>query len=87
MESLFELIELFGGALASIITILVFIKMIILPVFIKLEVLLTKDLFFRLTDIGEIFFPKVIVSAPVNIQIIDCSFDLKGKKDTQETSI
>ena len=90
MENLFKLIELSGGALASIITILVFFKIIIfiiiIPFFIRLEVQLTKDLFFRLTDIGEIFFPKVIVYAPINIQIIDCSFDLKSKKHTQETS-
>ena len=86
MENLFNFIELIGGALASIIAILVFFKMVIFPFFIKLNVQLTKDLFFRLTDLGEFFFPKVIVYAPINIQIIDCVFELKGKKDTQETS-
>ncbi|MDE0092246.1 MAG: hypothetical protein OXN83_03045 [Oligoflexia bacterium] len=86
MEDLFKLIELVGGTLASIITILVFFKIVIFPFFVRLEVQLTKDLFFRLTDLGEIFFPRVIVYAPINIQIIDCIFELKGKKDTQETS-
>ena len=85
MESFFKSIELIGGALASIIIIIVFFKIIVVPFFIRLEVQLIKDLFFRLTDLGEFFFSKVIVYAPFNIQIIDCSFELKGKKDTQET--
>ena len=86
MENFFKLIELFGGTLASIITILVFVKIVIFPFFVRLEVQLTKDLFFRLTDLGEFFFPRINVYAPINIQIIDCIFELKGKKDNQETS-
>lgn len=87
MEHLFKFIELVGGVLASLITIIVFVKVIVLPFFVKLEIQLTKDLFFRLTSFGEIFFPRVIVHSPIKIQIMDCGFELKGqKKDTQETS-
>ena len=85
MEPFFKYIELVGGALASIITIIVFFKIVVLPFFVKLQIQLTKDLFFRLTNSGEIFFPRIIIHAPLNMQIIDCSFELKGKKDTQET--
>ena len=87
MEVIFEIIQSIGGVLASFIVIIVFFEKIIIPFFFKLELLLTKDLFFRLTDLGETFFLKVIVHAPTNIQIIDFNFELKGqKKDTQETS-
>ena len=87
MESLVQFIELVGGALASILTIIVFVKIVVLPFCVKLEIQLTKDLFFRLVSSGEIFFARVIVHAPANIQITNVSFELKGsKQDTQETS-
>ncbi|MBC6415384.1 MAG: hypothetical protein GDA46_03220 [Bdellovibrionales bacterium] len=86
MESFFNYIELVGGALSSILAILVFFNIVVFPFFFRLNLQLTKDFFFRLTKLGEWFFPRVIVYAPTNIQIIDCIFELKGKKSTQATS-
>ena len=85
-ESLLNLFEPIGGILASLLTIIVFVKIVIVPFFYKLEIQLTKDLFFRLVESGEIFFARVVVHAPINIQIINFNFELKGKKETQETS-
>ena len=88
MDFFFNLIESIGGLLASLITIFFFFKIVIFPFFTHLEVqLLSKDLFFRLTDRGEVFFPKIIVYSPISIQITNCSFELKSqKKDTQKAS-
>ena len=87
MQNVLEFFEFTGGVLASALTILVFFKLVIFPFFSKLEIQLTKDLFFRLINSGEIFFAKVVVHAPINIQIISFDFELKGsKKNTQETS-
>ena len=87
MEVIFKIIESIGGSLASIITILLFLKMVIYPFFTKLEIKLTKDIFFQLTSFGELFFPKVIIYSPLTIQVINCSFELKGQQpNTQHTS-
>ncbi len=87
MDIFFKFIESVGGLLTSLLAVIVFFKMVVFPFFIKLKVQLTKDLFFRLTDLGEVFFPKIIVYSPINIQITKCSFELKSQeKNTQETS-
>ena len=82
-----QFIEIIGGALSSILVILFFIKTVVYPFYLKLELQLTKDIFFRLVDRGEVFFPKIIVHSPVNIQITNCDFELKSRKpNTQKTS-
>ena len=87
MENFIQFIEMLGGILSSIIVIVFFVKIIIYPFLAKLEVKLTADIFFRLVNQGEVFFPKIIVYSPVNIQITNCAFELKSKKPkTQETS-
>ena len=84
MQYIIQYAEILGGILASLLTIIVFFKIVIFPFFSKLKIQLTKDLFFRLIASGEIFFARVIVYAPVNIQIINFNFELKGSKTNMQ---
>ncbi len=87
MEDFTKFFESIGGILSSVLVTIYFVKTVIYPFFSKLKILLTKDLFFALTADGEIFFPRVIVYSPLNMQITGCTFELRGqKKETQFTS-
>ena len=87
MKIIFEFAELVGGILASIIVIIYFYEKYISPLFAKIEIQLTKDFYFSLTQFGELFSPKVIIYSPIVAKITDCSFELKCKKTgNQNTS-
>ena len=81
MDIAIKLFEIIGGVLGTIITLVFFVQKGITPFFIRVKTLLTKDLFFRLTEQGELFFPKIIISTPIDVQITDCSFEINYKKN------
>ncbi len=86
MESLLLPVEFIGSILAYVVSAVVLFNVFLRPFLYKMEIQLTRDLFFRLTDQGEFLFSKIIVYSPSNMMITDFNFKLnchkKGKRNT-----
>ena len=81
------MIQFFEALLSCLVVLFVFLKYVLIPYFVKLQVILTKDLFFRLTGRGEFCFPRITLYIPLNnIRVKDVSFSIENTTSKSKSS-